>query len=194
MVFFIFFNTIDRNANRTCRGSYAKVSESVSMYLCIQCIILCKKFQMKQQKNIQFRKILTLIVFVMVLALAWYINSWSAVLMVVSDVLIIGALVFSIRYIWCRIRNKTLPEWHHFWWRWTARINLFAILIVAGLTTFVWYYTHSSPATLPQYTLSNGERTLIFQSMSHIATSQFYDQVAQQIRDVQEQGGVYYYE
>jgi hypothetical protein len=34
-----------------------------------------------------------------------------------------------------------------------------------------------APATLPRITISNGEKTVIFQSMMHIASSSFYKTV-----------------
>jgi hypothetical protein len=67
-------------------------------------------------------------------------------------------------------------------------------LIVSILGAFLYYNNSIAPATMPSYTISNGEKTIIFQTMIHIATPEFYQTVQQNIFDAKAQGYVYFYE
>lgn len=50
------------------------------------------------------------------------------------------------------------------------------------------------PATLPRITLSNGEKTVVFQSMIHIASPQFYTDVRNDMKKLQKEDYVFFYE
>jgi len=57
------------------------------------------------------------------------------------------------------------------------------------------YYQNSlSPAQIPQYKLSNQKQTIVFQTMSHIASDSFYQQVARDIARLKRDDYVLYYE
>ena len=47
---------------------------------------------------------------------------------------------------------------------------------------------------MKEYTLSNGEKTLQFQTMIHIANPDFYEQVRANIENAKKEGAVYYFE
>lgn len=47
---------------------------------------------------------------------------------------------------------------------------------------------------MPKYTISNGEKTVIFQAMSHIWSQNFYDSVLQDLTEKKEEWYIYYYE
>lgn len=47
---------------------------------------------------------------------------------------------------------------------------------------------------MPTYTISNGEKTVIFQAMSHIGTHEFYSQIVQDITDAKNDWYVYFFE
>ena len=71
-------------------------------------------------------------------------------------------------------------------WKWGVRrfislaiplyfVGLFLeILLFSILMGVSYYYNAQSPATMSRITLSNSEKTLIFQEMSHIGTENFY--------------------
>jgi hypothetical protein len=50
-------------------------------------------------------------------------------------------------------------------------LELFLFILLIGVS---YYYNVQSPATMSRITLSNSEKTLIFQEMSHIGTENFY--------------------
>ncbi len=49
-------------------------------------------------------------------------------------------------------------------------------------------YNHLRPASLPDITLSNGSGTIVFMSMSHIATDEFYTQKHQKLLSLSQSG------
>lgn len=52
-------------------------------------------------------------------------------------------------------------------------------LIFAGL---IYGFNEWWPGTLTRYELTNGKKTIVFQSMSHLASSEFYDEVKEDIQ------------
>ena len=61
----------------------------------------------------------------------------------------------------------------------------------------IWFSVYQNiinPARLPLYTLTNGQQTLRFQTMSHIASAEFYQTVQTAITRSKQEGYVLYYE
>lgn len=71
-------------------------------------------------------------------------------------------------------------------------VFLSIIFLLGGF--FTYYQNNISPAKMPLYTLSNGEKTLKFQTMSHIARQKFYTAVQLQISRAKRQDFVLFYE
>jgi hypothetical protein len=51
-----------------------------------------------------------------------------------------------------------------------------------------------APATLPRITISNGEKTVIFQSMMHVASPGFYSDIKKDMQKLHTQDYVFFYE
>ncbi len=51
-----------------------------------------------------------------------------------------------------------------------------------------------APATLPRITITNGEKTVVFQSMMHIASPGFYDDIRNDMIELHEKDFVFFYE
>lgn len=59
---------------------------------------------------------------------------------------------------------------------------------------FILYQNKLNPATLPYYVLTDGEKNIKFQTMSHIASPSFYTHVRNDIHAAKKDGYVLYYE
>ncbi|KQM97950.1 hypothetical protein ASE85_12920 [Sphingobium sp. Leaf26] len=85
----------------------------------------------------------------------------------------------------------------HFRTRWlkasVAMIFLLTI-IVASPIYYAATITQVSPAMVPQATLSDGRKTIIFQGMQHVATEVFFKSVIYDLEDELSRGSVAYYE
>jgi len=62
------------------------------------------------------------------------------------------------------------------------------------LWSFAYYQNEVSPAKMPVYTISNWDKTIIFQNMSHIWTQSFYHNVKENIIKSKNKDFVLYYE
>ena len=72
------------------------------------------------------------------------------------------------------------------------------LFITSILTAAPLYYfallTDLRPMTVPQATLSNGTKTVVFQGMSHVGTEGFYKSVVYDLEEALDDGYVLYYE
>lgn len=50
------------------------------------------------------------------------------------------------------------------------------------------------PATLPKITITNGEKTVVFQSMMHVASPGFYEDIRQDMEQLRGRDYVFFYE
>lgn len=68
------------------------------------------------------------------------------------------------------------------------------LLLIGFLWSFSYYQNELSPATLPRYTISNGDKTVVFQTMSHIWSENFYTTVQNTIFSYKQKWFVLFFE
>lgn len=72
---------------------------------------------------------------------------------------------------------------------------LFVLSIIAAAPVYFFaLYTDLHPMTVPQATLSNGSKTVVFQGMAHIGSEGFYKSVVYDLESALNDGYVLYYE
>ena len=118
--------------------------------------------------------------------------SWMALV-----ALAIVALVLAFPVAWLTRRFFAGQRAQH--WR-TSLFKAFAVLLFAlsiavtapifGLAVF----TALRPLTVPQATLSNGQKTVVFQGMMHVGSEGFYKSVVYDLEQALADGYVLYYE
>ena len=96
--------------------------------------------------------------------------------------------------IWSMIRPRPSQSFLYFFIDFLYRASITLSITFLVLATFLVYQNNIFPAQLPNYTLSNGEKTVQFQTMSHIASENFYWQVKQNIFYAKKQDFVLFYE
>ena len=134
--------------------------------------------------------------------LSWSIASWTGMLaflifIPISFLLTIGGGVALglIGMIFGKHSDKT---------RWKRFLGAFLQGWV-GLTFFVWllpwisflilHLTNTfAPATLPRITITNGEKTVVFQSMMHIGSSSFYEDIKNDMERLKGEDFIFFYE
>lgn len=67
-------------------------------------------------------------------------------------------------------------------------------LVLVICWSFFGFQNHINPAKLPSYTLTNWEKTIQFQTMSHIASQSFYSQIKKDLFFAKKGGFVLFYE
>ena len=73
----------------------------------------------------------------------------------------------------------------------------FTVVVSALLAAPVYYFaaiTQLNPALVPQMTLTNGSRQIIFQGMQHVGTERFFKGVAFDLEAALSQGYILFYE
>lgn len=105
-----------------------------------------------------------------------------------------GAILYLISCIWKKLRRYPISPIRTF-----APWILCRLYIVFGISTlavmsFSYYHNDIRPASVPEFTISNGEKTVVFQSMIHIGNADFYRQIQQNIREKKKEGFVLFFE
>jgi len=74
------------------------------------------------------------------------------------------------------------------------RISIFLLITVTVLWWLAYLSNEHYPAPMPEYTLINWDKTVVFQGMSHIGSKDFYNTVAKNLLDFKKKWWVYFYE
>lgn len=101
---------------------------------------------------------------------------------------------FFIYYVWKRFRKKEALYFNDFLKLFIYKVCLFIYIIIIIIWGFAYYNNNINPAKMPEYTISNWKKTVVFQAMSHIAKKDFYNQIKENIRIYKTSSGVYFYE
>jgi len=129
-----------------------------------------------------------------VLAGGFYVNQYAGVLQTFLTLSVYGMVLYSIHYFWRTFRKKSIMDFNEFMINFALSASSFIIIISASLGYFWYYHNIKNPLTIEQYTISNGEKTVVFQNMIHIASQNFYDTVAQEITKYKQDWYVYFFE
>lgn len=89
--------------------------------------------------------------------------------------------------------SKSRRFFRGFFRGWAGLVSFVFLLpwILFGIIEFT--NTHA-PATLPRITITNGDKTVIFQSMMHIASPEFYTDIEADMRQLANEDYIFLYE
>lgn len=144
---------------------------------------------MPTSKNI-FSAIILIITFSIVLY-TWGIIS---LLQSILSICIYLFIYIALQFLWLKIRKKQLPTLQDRMNWFFYKVSIVIIFITIFLWSFSYYQNEISPAPMPEYTLSNGEKEVVFQAMSHIGSNEFYIQVQSNLRAYKNAWWVYFFE
>ena len=104
-------------------------------------------------------------------------------------------LSYGIYILWKKITGRELElNLFHFFVYFLYKVSLSLWIIGALLGVFFAYHNDINPATAPLYTLSNGEQIVEFQTMSHLASQEFYNDVVLNIFRAKKRDFILFYE
>lgn len=131
----------------------------------------------------------------------WIIFSWIFYLNWIFWLLefILTLIIILILYYWVYYIIKLIFKWNikNFWYissRVLFTISIILFLIFSILWSFVYYFNEKKPAYMPEYTLSNWEKTVIFQWMVHIWWENFYKKVSENLKKYKEEWFIHFFE
>lgn len=129
-----------------------------------------------------------------IMILTWYIGSHLSPVYLMISVAFYASISYCIYRLWKYIRRKTALSFFEYILYFLNKSALSLTIIALIVGSFLYYHNSIAPASMPSYTITNGEKTIIFQTMIHIATPEFYEKVEQNIYDAKSEGYVYFYE
>ncbi len=141
-----------------------------------------------------YKNIITIILFSLFFALAFYFNWIIWMLSFAVSIWFYTIIFYVIHIIWKKIRKKEITEFVQFFKNFLYRIWLFIFItfwILAGIAITI---NEFFPAKMPEYTLTNWEKTVKFQAMIHIWAQEYYDKIIDNLRDFKQDWWVYFYE
>lgn len=103
-------------------------------------------------------------------------------------------LSYFIHVIWSKIRARQRIELFDFFIIFLYKSSIYLSISILCIWGFLYYQNNILPAQLPSHTLSNWKQTIVFQTMSHIWSKEFYYSVINNIQKNKLLGAVLYYE
>ncbi len=140
------------------------------------------------------REILSYIFLIIFLILLSFISGiwWLAEAMI--SIAIYNLITFGVYLIWKLVTKKNKMNFIDFSRIFIYRLSLLLFILVTLIWWFAFYQNDLNPAKMPIYTISNSQKTVIFQNMSHIWSQNFYDSVIENIRKYKKEKFVLFYE
>lgn len=140
-----------------------------------------------------------IILFLIIISLSFFVSwiSW------VIDFIVVSMLYWAIFYLiiasFRKIKNNEYKIFHFknfnwFFQEFLYRFYVFIIVLVTLIWSFCYYQNEISPAKMPIYTLTNWDKSVVFQAMSHIWSDNFYKKVTKNIEKYKNDWYVLYFE
>lgn len=145
--------------------------------------------------NIYTRKIIISSLFLWGFSFSLYYVSWfQRVLDMWWTLIIYYIIVYTIYALWKFFREKKKVHFFLFFINFLYKVSASLTFFIIIVWSFFLYHNDIRPAKFPLYTLSNWEKTLQFQTMSHIASESFYLKVREAISEAKNEGAVLFFE
>ncbi len=140
------------------------------------------------------KNIIAYIILAIFWAIMFYLSWLSWILEYILALITYTLIFFLFYYLWKRYKQREMMSFVDFTNYFLYRISIFLVVLVASLWWLAYLSNEVYPAPMPEYTLSNWEKTVVFQWMIHIWAQDFYDNVANNLKEFKKEGWVYFYE
>ncbi len=147
----------------------------------------------KVNKN-NILNIIFIILWIIFFSVIFYISWINWVLKSILIFIVYSIIAFIFYFLWKRIRKKEYLSFDKFIFYFFKKVLVWIYISIFIVWTLAYYSNEISPAAMPTYTISNWNKTVIFQTMSHIWSEDFYEQVRQNLIKAKKQWYVYYFE
>lgn len=145
--------------------------------------------------NIYTRKIIISYIFLWGFSFSIYYLSWLEALLDMWGALIFYSVVLFLVYaLWKFLHGREQVHFFLFFISFLYKVSLSLAFFCIIVWSFFVYQNELRPAKFPLYTLSNWEKILHFQTVSHIASESFYLAVRTAIIEAKNTGAVLFFE
>ena len=151
------------------------------------------------QMNLDNKQKLMIVFYIIIFAGSTYMSGIYAIPSLAFSLFFYSMITYSIYSMYKKIRDRSfqifdLVNYHEFLQAFLYKASTLMILMIVIIGGFAVYENEVDPATMPIYTISNGDKTVIFHAMSHIGTPKFYEQVKKNIELSKKDEYVLYFE
>lgn len=130
-----------------------------------------------------------ILAFLLALPVLWQATPWS-ILAVIALAALLALLLAWLLQLVLKPRHPFRPLW--------IKCAVALTFLLSAIVAAPFYYfsaiTQLRPSLVPQATLTNGQKTIIFQGMEHIGMEPFYKSVVYDLEDALSKGYVFYFE
>lgn len=156
-------------------------------------INFCKK--MTTKKEITYKKKNFYIIFLWILAIfISYISWFSSLLWTIISIIFYSLFAYIIYFLWKKILKKEIVEYKIFIDYFLYKVSIWLLISFILVWWFVYYKNEINPTKMPTYILSNWDKKVVFQWMSHIWTKDFYEKIKNNLIERKKEWYVYFYE
>jgi len=125
---------------------------------------------------------------------SFYFSGFIGIISLIISLLLYAHIFYVLHLVWKKIRRLPHTFYKDFLLRFFSRLAFLLTLIFLLFWGFCYYENEINPAVMPFYTLTDGEKTIYFQTMIHIGREDFYKEIEKNIREKKEDGAVLFYE
>jgi len=141
-----------------------------------------------------YKNIFSGIIIPVLIILSFYLNWFFWVLSFLWTLFIYCSIAYGIYFWWKYLRKQIFIDYKSFAIWFLYKISLFTVILSSIIWIFAYYENEISPAPMPWYTLSNWNKEVVFQAMSHIWSKDFYNTIRKDLIDYKTASWVYFYE
>ncbi|MDP2090081.1 MAG: hypothetical protein Q8K30_00660 [Candidatus Gracilibacteria bacterium] len=123
-----------------------------------------------------------------------YLSGIQGVLSFLLSLCIYTLVFYGLHILWKKFRKKQIMYINDFINYFLNRVAILLVIIIVVIGGGAYILNEIFPAPMPEYTISDGNKVIKFQAMSHIGTTNFYNQIVENLTNFKKEGGVYYYE
>lgn len=148
----------------------------------------------KDYNKISKKTVFHSIFFLLLFSIIFYISGIITILSFILTLIFYSFIAFIFYVLWKIIRKKEKLDYISFLNYFLYKISIWILISIILVGGFVYYQNNIDPAKMPTFTISNWEKIVIFQTMSHIWSEEFYQQIKRNLIKAKKNWFVYYYE
>lgn len=141
-----------------------------------------------------YKLVITIILLIIYTSINYYLNwiIWSLGFLV--TIWFYTIIFYTFHILWCKLLKKEIKESLEYIKSFLFRISIFILFLVWTLSWLSYLSNEIYPAKMYEYTLSDWEKIVKFQSMVHIWSEKFYNRVLQNVEKFKKDWWVLFFE
>lgn len=141
-----------------------------------------------------FKELIIYILLLIILIWVYYLSWITWILDFIISIIIYNFIFFWFHKLIKKIRKKESLNLKEFSIYFIKRISLFLSFLIVFFSLLTYTINEYFPAKMPEFTISNWEKIVKFQAMSHIWTDNFYNEIKENLREFKKEWWVYFFE